>query len=334
MESGSADKSDITKDLAKAIGERQENGVTYIPSTMGTGYIKGFFINPGLRLIVRQYELKDEWVLDRGIGTEENKFVVIAFHNIYQSKDDIKNLLLQPSSNRKWLPSVQVATTGFNIEHLAANKKINSIVITVSIDYLKDLLKPKMGNTLLQMITSGDQPFLFEEIISPQIQEVGAAIVTANPAITLQELYYKIKAEELIYLLFAELLKREDTMLQRLNIADIKKIYEIKDKLLSDIDTPPRLPDLVKLSGMSESKLKRLFKQIFGNSIYNYYQSFRMKKAAYLIKEENLSVSEAGYRLGFSNLSHFTRLFEAHIGIKPKKYSTGKYYNSSGNYYK
>ena len=40
-----------------------------------------------------------------------------------------------------------------------------------------------MGNTLLQMITSGDQPFLFEEIISPQIQEVGAAIVTANPAI-------------------------------------------------------------------------------------------------------------------------------------------------------
>jgi len=49
-----------------------------------------------------------------------------------------------------------------------------------------------------------------------------------------------------------------------------------------------------------------------------------MKKAAYLIKEENLSVSEAGYRMGFSNLSHFITLFEMHNGIKPKKYSAIK----------
>lgn len=324
MSSNTEEKGEVSKNPAEAIGDRLENGVTIIPSNMGSGYIKGFFLNPGLRLIVRQYELKDDWVLDRGIDTEENKFVMIAFHNIYQSKDDIKNLLLQPSSSRKWLPSVQVATSGFNVEYIPANKKINSIVITVSIAYLKELLKPKTGDTLLQLITSGNQPFLFEEIISPQIQEIAANIVTANPIKELQDLYYKIKAEELIYLLFVELLKREDTTLQRLNIADVKKIYEIKDKLLAAIDIPPRLPELVKLSGMSESKLKRLFKQIFGNSIYNYYQSFRMKKAAYLIKEENLSVSEAGYRLGFSNLSHFTRLFEAHIGVKPKKYSTGK----------
>ncbi|QEH41201.1 AraC family transcriptional regulator [Chitinophaga sp. XS-30] len=80
----------------------------------------------------------------------------------------------------------------------------------------------------------------------------------------------------------------------------------------------------MKFSGMSESKLKRLFKQIFGNRIYNYCQCFRMKEAAYLIKEEKLSVSEVGYRLGFSNLSHFSRLFETHIGLKPKKHSVSK----------
>ena len=46
-----------------------------------------------------------------------------------------------------------------------------------------------------------------------------------------------------------------------------------------------------------------------------------MNEAAYLIREEKLSVSETGYRLGFSNLSHFSRIFEKHIGMKPKKYS-------------
>jgi AraC-like DNA-binding protein len=171
------------------------------------------------------------------------------------------------------------------------------------------------------VILAGNQPFLFEEILSPGIQEVAAAVVMADPPKELQEYYYKIKAEELIYLLLVELLKRQDTSMQKLNAADIRKILEVKSSILSNVETPPVIADLVKLSGMSESKLKRLFKQIFGNSIFNYYQAFRMKEAAYLIKEEKMSVSEVGYRLGFSNLSHFTRLFETHIGIKPKKYS-------------
>lgn len=323
MKSNSSSKNKTLDTSLKTIRGNVKNGVTHIPSNMGTGYIKGFFLNPKLRLIVRQYELNKDWVLDRGINKEEEKFIVIAFHNIYQLKDEIKRFL-QPSASGKLLPSVQVATTGLNNELLPANKKINSIVLTVHADYLKELLKPKRGNTLLQMITSGSLPFLFEELISPQIQEVATEIVRANPAKELQGFYYKLKAEELIYLLFVELLKRQNTPLQTLNVNDIKMVYKIKDQILSNIDAPPIIAELVKSSGMSESKLKRVFKQVFGNSIFNYYQSFRMKEAAYLIKEGKLSVSEVGYRLGFSNLSHFTRLFETHIGMKPKKYSASQ----------
>jgi AraC-like DNA-binding protein len=32
-------------------------------------------------------------------------------------------------------------------------------------------------------------------------------------------------------------------------------------------------------------------------------------------------VAQAGYELGFSNLSHFSRLFEKHYGQNPKKFS-------------
>ena len=71
---------------------------------------------------------------------------------------------------------------------------------------------------------------------------------------------------------------------------------------------------------MSPTKLKRLFKQIFGDSIFSYYQAFRMKEAARLLKEQ-FSVSEVGYQLGFTNLSHFSRVFEQHTGLKPKRYS-------------
>ena len=43
-----------------------------------------------------------------------------------------------------------------------------------------------------------------------------------------------------------------------------------------------------------------------------------MNEAAQLLRE--LSVSQVGYKIGFSNLSHFTRLFEKHHQVKPKRY--------------
>jgi AraC-like DNA-binding protein len=46
-----------------------------------------------------------------------------------------------------------------------------------------------------------------------------------------------------------------------------------------------------------------------------------MKEAARLLKEEKLSVSDVGYQLGFTNLSHFSRVFAAYNGMKPKQYS-------------
>lgn len=37
-----------------------------------------------------------------------------------------------------------------------------------------------------------------------------------------------------------------------------------------------------------------------------------------MLREERLTVSEAGYEMGFENLGHFTKVFEKHIGKKPR----------------
>jgi len=197
---------------------------------------------------------------------------------------------------------------------------MNAIIIGIDVDYLKELLNPHNENVLLQAITSTSQPYLFEEIISPRIQDVAQEIVSTTLPVELRLFFFKIKAEEMIYLLFLELLKRKDKNVQSLNIADVTAVYKVKEKILSGINTPPNLSELAKFAAMSPSKLGRLFNQIFGNSVYQYYQTYRMKEATYLLKESSLSVSEVGYSLGFSNLSHFTKVFEEHIGVKPKKY--------------
>jgi AraC-like DNA-binding protein len=72
---------------------------------------------------------------------------------------------------------------------------------------------------------------------------------------------------------------------------------------------------------MSETKLKQLFKQTFGSTVYDYYQQARMEEVAFLLKQGKRSVAEVGYEMGFSNLSYFSRLFEKHYGLHPKQYS-------------
>lgn len=54
----------------------------------------------------------------------------------------------------------------------------------------------------------------------------------------------------------------------------------------------------------------------FGNSIFSYYQAFRIKEAARLLTEGTLTVSEVGNQLGFTNLNHFSRVFYDHIGTR------------------
>ena len=57
-------------------------------------------------------------------------------------------------------------------------------------------------------------------------------------------------------------------------------------------------------------------------AVSEYYLAALIIEAARLLREARLSVSEVGYEMGFSNLSHFTRVFEQYIGMKPKKYSS------------
>ena len=297
--------------FAASIGAKVEGGMLTLPATLGKGYIKGYDLGPLIRMMVHQYELKEDFLFRRIAAPEQKEGIVLTFHNLFST------------SNMKHLPAVQVVSNDMVHEtFFPAGTQISTILIATHADLFKDLPAGREGNTLLQQIVTAAQSYLYEEIISPGMQEVAACILSPDARGSLLNYYLKLKAQELIYLFFVELLKREHTAAHPLNAADVKMIYQVRDNVISDLSIAPNLPALARFAGMSESKMKRLFKQIFGNSIYNYYQSLRMNDAANLIREQHLSVSETGYRLGFTNLSHFTRMFEKHLGLKPKKYAT------------
>ena len=315
LELNSPHLSGLLPAIAAATGSVIADGRINIAEKFGKGYIKEIVVNPQLWMLIRQYELKEELIVRRGPVTDGNNTIILAFHNLYRDTGELYN-------HTRSLPSVQIATAGMDYEDFfPSNTKVNTLIILIHVNFLRDLLDPAGKSDFFQMILSGMQSFLFEEILSPEMQDVADEIVGEKNSGALTDFYYRLKAEELIYLFFKTLTRRDDLSEYLPNKKDVKRIYAIRDKIIADLSVNPNLSDLAKHSGMSESKMKRLFKHIFGNTIYNYYQTIRMKQAAFLIREQRLSVAETGYQLGFTNLSHFARIFESFHGLKPKKYA-------------
>jgi len=239
-----------------------------------------------------------------------------------------QNIIADPESitagtGVRELPSVQISTMGLSPDIIIPGSVNRShINIMVDVDYLRRSIISPEKSPFIQTILENNRPLLFEQIVQPSFQKIADEIITGIKDKSLELFFYRIKAEELVCRLLVELGKREDTHIYPLNTQDIQTIYKVRERLLERLDASPTIDELADYANMSLSKLKRIFKQIFGDSIFNYYQAFRMQEAARLLKEDRLSVSEVGYRLGFSNLSHFSRVFEQHVGMKPKKYTS------------
>jgi AraC-like DNA-binding protein len=304
-------------ELAKSVGAPVTDGRIILPVHLGVGWLTGIEVNKHLKMIIRNYELKVTWQKKQIVNKHDERIISIAFHHVFKSPQD-----LTQSSFKNLLPLVQITTIGFDdIFVVRPDGPMRSIIILVHAEYLEKLLGKQSDSAFINTIISGNLPFLFEELISPRIQDIADEIIKARPPQPLWQLFYSAKAEELIYLFLLELLKRNENTIGSINVSDIKTIYQIRDAIINSTGALPAIGELANNLGMSESKLQYIFKQVFGTTIYKYFQTVRMREAARLIKDEGLTVSEAGYRSGFSNLSHFSRLFEIHIGVKPKKYA-------------
>jgi AraC-like DNA-binding protein len=101
------------------------------------------------------------------------------------------------------------------------------------------------------------------------------------------------------------------------NEADREKIERAREILLEQIGEPITIKELSRKVAMNECYLKKGFKELFGTTIFDFYQGQRMEHARYLLYEKGLSVTEVSLMLGYSSISHFSTAFKKHTGLKP-----------------
>jgi len=313
---------DFITDFAKKYKIPLRNNYIAIPKSMGQGYIRKIEFGNDFRLLIHYYKLKEDLILKRNPTNEPNDLLSIFFYNneqpLHLEYNEEKPVKFSPKNES----AIQITTNDLSsVIRFPANTETHYAVVGITSAKLKSLLSIEKPNPVLQRITTPSASFLYFESMFPDVQQILKNVVAINMNDELSNFLVRIKVQELLYHLFHKLSHRENTSQKAVNNADAEKLLVARNIILAEISEPPSISSLAINVAMSETKLKQLFKQTFGDTIYNYYQKVRMEEAAFLLKQSGYSVSEVGYQLGFSNLSHFSRLFERHYGITPKKYS-------------
>ena len=73
--------------------------------------------------------------------------------------------------------------------------------------------------------------------------------------------------------------------------------------------------------GMSQPRVYRKLIALTGMSINQFIRNIRLKKAAQMLIETDLSISEVAYKTGFTSPGYFTRCFKSEFGMSPRDFS-------------
>lgn len=107
--------------------------------------------------------------------------------------------------------------------------------------------------------------------------------------------------------------------------SSIKKIpawaQELKEILQDHVDTNITLKQLSKELDINPAYLSREFSKYFNDlSFGDYIRKLRIEKAIEYLDASNYSLTKIAYLTGFSDQSHFTRIFKKHTGENPSAY--------------
>ena len=101
-----------------------------------------------------------------------------------------------------------------------------------------------------------------------------------------------------------------------------EKMETIIAQHLGDADF--NVDTLASMLKMGRTKFYGKMKEFTGMSPNNYLQTERLKKAAELLIEGDLNVTEISYKVGFQSPTYFYKCFKEKYGVPPSKYGKQK----------
>ncbi|WP_428657687.1 helix-turn-helix domain-containing protein [Runella sp.] len=99
---------------------------------------------------------------------------------------------------------------------------------------------------------------------------------------------------------------------------DLRRIKEVEAKITYDFKkATPSINVMAKMAGMSVSKFKNLFYELYATTPHQYIVDKKMKYAKGLLQTGKYSITQVAYQVGYHHPSGFTRVFKQKFNHSP-----------------
>lgn len=278
----------------------------------GQGFIKHFRIEDGITLIYM------EFTPARNLLLKKDPTANIGYYAIGYDVSPGGHLCVigEQYSRLDYLGkySAYFRTSNTPIEVLLpAGEPVKSITLLISARHAGTLLPAQMRFRLKPGLRTAQSFFQVNEEIHESIMSIGENLQHNSAD------YFFVKGSvNKLLAMSLPIIAGQQPNRQK---PEVEKIAALVEKLTEDYSlTTPMLRDAAKITGVSPSKFKIIFRKIYKTSYYQYLLRHKMEKAKELLRDEQQSITSIAYVLGYSSCSHFTRLFRKSFAVSPQEY--------------
>ncbi|MFR5880661.1 MAG: helix-turn-helix domain-containing protein [Cloacibacillus evryensis] len=142
--------------------------------------------------------------------------------------------------------------------------------------------------------------------------------LTGVPDYKLRKLFLEGKALELLSVFCSEVIGRKEKK-GDVSREDRRCLRQARERIDEQFLLPLTISQIAKECHMSETKLKRGFKNCFGCTVYEYMVEKRMELAQPAFGRK-YKVKDVVWMAGYSNAGHFIKMFRKNTALRRAKY--------------
>ena len=156
--------------------------------------------------------------------------------------------------------------------------------------------------------------------LSSEQQQVVGSLRQPPVYAAAQPMWYEAKALEIAATLLYQPLPGEEFFCQRVKRLNRERVQKVIAILKQNLAEPPGLEEIGRRVGCSHFYLSRIFSEQMGRSIFQHLRELRLERAAALLCEGKMQITQIALEVGYASPSHFTSAFRETFGCCPGLY--------------
>lgn len=311
----------MMEDWGKILKVNHDHHLLTLPASAGSGYLYANNLNEAMSFLVMNVKFHDDVLLDRQPVDEVHLLLyflhvkVANFHEIISDRDKIQ---YGPNLKRR---SIFLSSTNYPLE-ITYSK--GTEVQLIGIYFKASLVRKFFKRDIYHYLADSSQVRLRDHDRKSSDEE--NKLIEEIFATDLKHDFGKLVLHNRILLLIEKILNRflidefPGSKAKGIKEEEVNGLKEVESMLSEkELEKFPSIKHLSRIALMSSTKLKKRFKEVYGMKLYEFYNHNRLHKAKQWIENGETNVKEAAYRIGFANLSNFSKAFKKEFGFLPSE---------------